>query len=78
MRSYGRQDNDIVRSGEESFFSFGLAAAGGFETILLPKPRLEIGRPLMAVLKDRKSVRTFLPRPLPDQIFQVASGGIWD
>ncbi len=33
----------------------------------LPKPQLDRGRPLMQVLKDRKSSRVFDSRPLPQQ-----------
>ena len=34
----------------------------------LPKPRMEGGRPLMEVLKDRKSSRAFSSRKLPTQV----------
>jgi nitroreductase len=35
--------------------------------IALPKPQLDKGRPLMQVLKDRKSSRVFDTRPIPPQ-----------
>ena len=43
----------------------GLAAAQEAATVELPKPRTDGGRPLMQVLKDRKSSRAFSTRPLP-------------
>jgi nitroreductase len=36
--------------------------------IARPKPQTEIGRPLMQVLKDRSSARTFSPEKLPAQV----------
>jgi SagB-type dehydrogenase family enzyme len=36
--------------------------------LLLPRPQLEGGRPLMQVLKDRRSSREFSPEKVPDQI----------
>jgi SagB-type dehydrogenase family enzyme len=36
--------------------------------LLLPKPQLEGGRPLMQVLKDRRSSREFSPEKVPEQI----------
>jgi nitroreductase len=36
--------------------------------ILLPAPRMEGGRPLMQVLKDRRSTRAFKPDTLPSQV----------
>ncbi|HMD96991.1 MAG TPA: SagB/ThcOx family dehydrogenase [Terriglobia bacterium] len=38
------------------------------KTIRLPKPQTDIGRPLMQVLKDRSSARTFSPEKLPAQV----------
>jgi SagB-type dehydrogenase family enzyme len=43
----------------------GLAVAQEAATVELPKPRTDGGRPLMQVLKDRKSSRAFSTRPLP-------------
>ncbi|MBN1622238.1 MAG: nitroreductase family protein [Endomicrobiales bacterium] len=37
-------------------------------TIKLPKPQMSGGRPLMDVLKDRCSIRSFSTKKLPDQI----------
>lgn len=36
--------------------------------IQLPEPRLDGGRPLMQALKDRRSMREYSPKPLPDQV----------
>jgi len=36
--------------------------------VLLPNPQVDGGRPLMQVLKDRSSSRSFSPAKLPDQI----------
>jgi len=38
------------------------------KAIRLPKPQTDIGRPLMQVLKDRSSARTFSPEKLPEQV----------
>jgi SagB-type dehydrogenase family enzyme len=38
------------------------------QPVQLPEPRTDGGRPLMQVLKERKSVRTFSSRELSDQI----------
>jgi SagB-type dehydrogenase family enzyme len=43
----------------------GLAVAQEAATVELPKPRTDGGRPLMQVLKDRRSSRAFSTRPLP-------------
>jgi nitroreductase len=43
----------------------GLAVAQEAGTVELPKPRTDGGRPLMQVLKDRRSSRAFSTRPLP-------------
>ncbi|MFO7957784.1 MAG: SagB/ThcOx family dehydrogenase [Candidatus Brocadiia bacterium] len=55
-------------------FCFGgaLVLAQGGETqerglVSLPEPQTEGGRPLMQVLKDRKSTRSVSSRPLPEQ-----------
>ena len=36
--------------------------------LLLPRPQLDGGRPLMQVLKDRRSSREFSPEKVPDQV----------
>ena len=36
--------------------------------VQLPRPQTDIGRPLMQVLKDRRSTRTFSSEPLPGQL----------
>ena len=47
--------------------TIGLAAQD-LLPIKLPEPRTDGGRPLMAVLKDRKTVRSFKPEPLSLQV----------
>jgi len=44
-----------------------LAPAQGLQPVQLPKPQTEGGKPLMEVLKERKSTREFGSRELPDQ-----------
>jgi nitroreductase len=44
------------------------ALAQNLNPIQLPKPQTDIGRPLMQVLKDRHSTRSFSPRKLPAQV----------
>lgn len=43
-------------------------AAPDLQPILLPPPQLDSGRPLMQVVKDRRSARAFSPKPLPTQV----------
>jgi SagB-type dehydrogenase family enzyme len=43
-------------------------AADDLKPVVLPKPQTEGGKPLMQVLKDRKTSREFSPRKLPDQV----------
>lgn len=43
-------------------------SAQELQPVQLPEPRTDGGRPLMQVLKERKSVRTFSSRELSDQI----------
>jgi len=43
-------------------------AADEPQTILLPKPRMEGGKPLLQTLKERKSVRDFKTDPLAPQV----------
>jgi SagB-type dehydrogenase family enzyme len=54
--------------------TLGVAVAGGSsagptaqQIVKLPAPQIDRGRPLMEVLGDRQSRRTFDPRPLPEQ-----------
>jgi len=51
-----------------------LAFGGELKPIQLPKPQLDIGRPLMQVLKDRSSSRSFSTENLP---VQVLSNLLW-
>ena len=43
-------------------------AAQDLQSIPLPPPQLDGGRPLMQVVKDRRSTRAFSPKPLPSQV----------
>jgi nitroreductase len=45
-----------------------LASAQELQPVQLPKPQTDGGRPLMEVLKERKSTREFSSRELPDEI----------
>ena len=45
-----------------------LASGEELKPIQLPQPQIDTGRPLMQVLNDRKSSRTFSSRELPDQV----------
>jgi len=45
-----------------------LTFAEGLKPIQLQKPQVDGGRPLMQVLKDRKSSREFSPEKLPNQV----------
>jgi nitroreductase len=49
------------------FFTSGPSFAQDLKPVLLPKPQMEGGRPLMQVLKERKTVREFSPQALPAQ-----------
>jgi len=51
-----------------------LAAGQALKAIQLPAPQMDGGRPLMQVLKDRKSSREFSPEKLPAQ---VLSNMLW-
>ena len=51
-----------------------LVFGGELKPIQLPKPQLDIGRPLMQVLKDRSSSRSFSTENLP---VQVLSNLLW-
>jgi SagB-type dehydrogenase family enzyme len=44
------------------------APAQDAQTVELPKPQMTGGRPLMEVLKDRRSQRSFSTKPLPPQV----------
>ena len=50
-------------------FSMVSLAAGNPDsaTVALPKPQMDKGKPLMQVLKERKSTREFSPRKISDQ-----------
>jgi len=48
-------------------FSFQVFAQTGTRTIALPKPETTGGKPLMQVLKERKTSRSFSAKKLPDQ-----------
>jgi len=54
--------------------SFTLTSGEDLKSIQLPKPQLDIGRPLMQVLKDRSSSRSFSTEKLP---LQVLSNLLW-
>jgi len=43
-------------------------AASDLPLLPLPPPQLEGGRPLLQVVKDRRSARAFSPKPLPAQV----------
>jgi SagB-type dehydrogenase family enzyme len=49
------------------FVSTALVAAEDFESIKLPAPKMTGGRPLMEVLKDRKTTRSFAKTKLSEQ-----------
>ncbi len=51
-----------------------LFAADEAQTVLLPKPRMEGGKPLFQALKERKSIREFKPDALP---LPVLSDLLW-
>ena len=56
-------------------FCFSLPAqAPDLQPIRLPKPQMDGGKPLMQVLRDRKSARAFSSQKLPDQ---VLSNLVW-
>jgi SagB-type dehydrogenase family enzyme len=64
--------NSAVRSiAELAFLSMAIAAEGD---LTLPAPRMEGGRPLMQALKERKTTRQFLDKPLP---LEVLSDLLW-
>ena len=57
------------------FFLFPLLAfSEELQSIQLPKPQLDGGKPLMQVLKERKSSREFSSEKLP---VQVLSNLLW-
>jgi len=56
-----------------SFFPM-IALAQGLADVQLPPPQMDGGRPLMQVLKDRKSTREFRPDKLP---MQTLSNLLW-
>lgn len=52
-------------------------AAGNLAQIQLPKPQLDGGKPLMQVLKDRKSTRAYKPERLPEQVLSDLLWAAW-
>jgi SagB-type dehydrogenase family enzyme len=56
------------------FILFSQTFGEEFKTIQLPKPQVDGSKPLMQVLKDRKSSREFSPEKLP---LQVLSNLLW-
>jgi SagB-type dehydrogenase family enzyme len=51
------------------FLSFaGWSLAEDLEPVKLPPPKMEGGKALMAALKERKSSRSFSPKPLPANV----------
>jgi len=57
-----------------AFVAVTFAYAAQVKTVALPAPQTEKGRPLMQVLKDRKSIREFSAVDLP---LQVLSDLLW-
>jgi hypothetical protein len=51
--------------------------AQDLKPVLLPKPQTEGGRPLMQVLKERKTVREFSPKALPVQTLANLLWAAW-
>jgi SagB-type dehydrogenase family enzyme len=58
----------LITSAVVSLLYFAAIAAEPIKPVTLPKPLLDGGRPLMAVLKDRSSSRSFSPEKLPHQV----------
>jgi SagB-type dehydrogenase family enzyme len=56
------------------FLSFSLAPAQELKPIELPTPQMDGGRPLMQVLNERHTTRTFSPEKLP---MQLISNLLW-
>ncbi len=56
------------------FLSFSLAPAQELKPIELPTPQMDGGRPLMRVLNERHTTRTFSPEKLP---MQLISNLLW-
>lgn len=54
-----------------------LASAEDLKTIKLPDPQMTGGRPLMEVLKDRKTTRNFAETKLPDQVLSNLLWAAW-
>jgi nitroreductase len=51
--------------------------AQDLKPVLLPKPQMEGGRPLMQVLKERKTIREFSTKPLPPQMLADLLWAAW-
>jgi hypothetical protein len=57
-----------------AFSSMSPAQVPELQPIRLPKPQMDGGKPLMQVLRDRKSARAFSGRKIPEQML---SNLIW-
>jgi len=53
------------------------ALAGEEKVIPLDKPDMQGGKPLMQVLKERKSVRAYSDKPLPDKVMSNLLWAAW-
>jgi len=60
-----------------AIFLSAAAAAQELSPVVLPKPQMEGGRPLMQVLKERTSQREFAPDPLPPQVLSNLLWAAW-
>ena len=60
-----------------AIFLSAAAAAQELSPVVLPKPQMEAGRPLMQVLKERTSQREFAPDPLPSQVLSNLLWAAW-
>ncbi len=59
-------------------FCLPLAAqTAELQAVKLPKPQLDGGKPLMQVLRERKSARAFASRKLPDQVLSDLLWAAW-
>ena len=61
-----------------SFVISDLIMAQELKPLVLPKPELNGGRPLMQVLKDRRSSREFSSEKLSDQVLSNFLGRLWN
>jgi hypothetical protein len=65
MKTVGRLKLSLI--GLILFLHPAVCGAQQLNAIQLPSPQTDIGRPLMQVLKDQSSTRSFSPTPLPAQ-----------